>query len=664
MGAFRVLNFYKLTFLILLFATTTVAYQNCGQFQSGRAVTGESFLQIGEAELIQKGQGLYEQSCAQCHGPIDSSAKIGRTSEQIKIAIDNVPQMEFLSAMPTEDIEAIGAALVFQAGGGGLVINTQGRLEYQCEAGLNPKTPMTKLTNREFRNSLNSLLDSFATNLKQDNRLQILFDQLPNDTIANSHGNLVEQSRLVTQLSNRAFFETAFRAAELVASSTGLNSYPGTNGCLAGANINQNCHRSFVQQLGEVAFRNQLTTSELSQLADSLWINSSKIDQIIFSVTSLLQMPEFIYKSYDQGVANPNKATLVELTAHELAAKVSFLLTGDLPDSTLRALADSGQIFQPTILEQQVERLLGVNQTQDMIVRLFRESYGYDVFEDFNYTSSYLGNINSNGLPEAMTRELDDFFITEILQNRSSFSEIMTSRYSRIDDIDLARVYGLNATGTHTLPETRQGFLNRAAMLAKRSGYSTSPIKRGLSVLQNVLCIDVGEPPPDAPTSLPETDPNEILSTRDKTAHTSEAAGTACIVCHSRINPLGYPFENFDSLGRERQFETVYDSIGDVLTELNIDTEAVTKDIGLETSTIADSVDLSQQLANSDKAALCLAKHIKRFESRQPTSIADHCQMNEILDAVYGENNNQGSIADALKKLILSEQFRYWNFEE
>jgi len=654
----RVRRFVAISALLF---TSVVSFQNCGKFDTR---TPASFSSASpNSDLIAQGKILYVQNCASCHGEISSSSKRSRSSSLISLAIGTRPEMAALSFLSSAQIDAIAAALGENSTPTG--VDGRGRLSFVCEPGSQPRTPLLKLTNREFRNSVFNLLDDFATSLKSDSQLVALFNALPADTLPQDRNTLKEQPMLITQLMNEAYFEAAFRAGALIAgNATGLQNYPGTSGCLGSATLTEACHQSFVRQLASRAFRKRITTAEGNALATQLWDASlSKAQSLQLTFTSIVQRPEFLYKAYDSGTQSELGQNVINLTAHEVAAKMSFLITGSLPDATLRGLADSGALLDPTTLSAQVDRLLALPAAQDMVRRLFRESYGYDVYDSFNFPAGVLNGLNTSGLQNAMTTELDRYFVHVVLNRRGSFHELMTSRDAEITAANLATIYGLGTapTGVTVLPANRAGFLSRAAMLSKRSGYHASPIKRGLKVLEHVLCENVGAPPPDAPTTLPDVG-DQILSTRHRTELTTEASGTSCLSCHASINRLGYPFEGFDNLGRARSTESIFNQSGQIIGAFPVETRSTTTSLSGSPVSVNDSADFGDQLGRSDRAMMCLVKHLKRFESRVSLSAADNCQMNSSLNALYGNDGTQGAIINAVKSLILSDEFKRWSY--
>lgn len=650
---------YKYLFLL---PPLMLLYQNCG---GPTHIEGEDipFIASPDDNVINQGKTLYGTHCASCHGPIDSSSKKGRTLGQIQRAMQAYPQMAaVLSSVPPQQLSAISSALIYEANGGDTVVTDGQRLEFRCEAGSIGSTPLLKLTNREFRNAMNLLLDDFSPSLKSDSEYQQLSQNLPSDMAVDSHNHLKEQPFAITDLGTQRYFNMAFKAGELVAeNSSGLNNYPGTNSCLSASNISADCHRSFVQQLASKAFRRPIGSDELNSLATRLWDNAlSKTDLITLTFTTVVQDPAFLYKVYNRGLPTQDTHVL-QLTNHELATRLSFLLTGAPPDAQLRAAADNNQLLNDTVLGQHVDRLLASSGANNMIARLFRESYGYDRYDGLSYNSGFLNGVNTSGLEQAMNNELDNFFQQVVLNQRGTFSDLFTSRHANISHAGLRSIYQIGTSGVVTLPASRSGFLNRAAMLTKRSGYQASPIKRGLKVLTSVFCTDVGEPPPSAPTSLP-TVGDRVLTTRDTTEIISEDVNSSCVACHSRFNPLGYAFENYDTLGRERVQEQIYDGQGREIASLPVNTAATSTELGAESISFENSVELSNHIGQSDRAQLCFIKHLKEFEARVETTDANHCQMNLALNTLYGDDTSAGSIAAAIKALVMSAEFRHWTY--
>jgi hypothetical protein len=152
-------------------------------------------------------------------------------------------------------------------------------------------------------------------------------------------------------------------------------------------------------------------------------------------------------------------------------------------------------------------------------------------------------------------------------------------------------------------------------------------------------------------------------TTRERVASLTETAGSSCAVCHSRMNSLGYPFENFDSLGRQRTVEQIFTSAtGAAVATLPIDTRSPASDIAAAPIPVADSVQLSQALGTSDRAIMCFAQHVKSFDTRSDITPNDACLLNAGLKTMYGASGQQGSIKESIKSYILSDDFKIWSY--
>ena len=210
---------------------------------------------------VARGLQVYSQNCAECHGLIDGSSVLNRSGSQITTAINVIPVMSRLrGAISSSDLEALVNALNRQPD---VVTNpVNGRTTFSCEPNSVAHTPLLKLTNREYRNSVVSLLQDVSSSLASDSQLTTLFNAVPSDVIIENRDTLKEQNRLITEQGFSTLFEAAWRAGGLVAASSGLNNYPNTNGCLAAATINQTCFTSFVRELSSRAFRRPVNNTE------------------------------------------------------------------------------------------------------------------------------------------------------------------------------------------------------------------------------------------------------------------------------------------------------------------------------------------------------------------------------------------------------------------
>jgi hypothetical protein len=179
-------------------------------------------------------------------------------------------------------------------------------------------------------------------------------------------------------------------------------------------------------------------------------------------------------------------------------------------------------------------------------------------------------------LRRAMRQETEKTFDYIIRENRSLL-ELIDSDYTFLNE-RLARHYGLtnlNVTGDEMvlvkLPQgsPRGGVITHGSVLAVTSNPTrTSPVKRGLFVLDNLL----GTPPPPPPPDIPPLEDaakkmtDKKLTLRETLALHREQA--LCASCHNRMDPLGLALDNFNAMGmwRDQERGTVIDATGKLLS--------------------------------------------------------------------------------------------------
>lgn len=608
------------------------------------------------SDLSILGKALYSRNCAGCHGSVESSTKKDRTYEQIMTAINTIDAMKGLKNTITSDqIAALAAALRSPTA-------ADGRLKYTCDPSLVSKSTIQRLSNRELKNTVLAILAEVDSASANDASLNQLLNALPSDIVSQKESTLLLTSNLIT-----GHFDLAYRLGEIFASSTSLKqNFPGTSGCMALTTITNACADNFIRNLGLRAFRRPMTNTETTNFKNiffdsSLTTNSERISS---TTAAVFMAPDFHYQIYDQGQSGTT-ANNVKLGAYEFASRMAYLLTGAPPDITLRNLAANGTILQNDIALIQIQRLMGSTKGKENVVRFFREWLHYDKFETFNYSDQVLSGQSLTNLQPAMIKEIDDFVSDLTLNSNGTYENLLLSPQTYITENALAQVYGIsNPNGATSLPsQQRAGLLTRAAMLSKRSGALTSPVKRGLFIKEALLCESVGTPPPNAPANLDPLPEGTYLTTRDRLAHLTQKTGTSCIACHSMMNNLGYPFEMYDTLGRYRQKERIFLANGAYSgVALDVNTSAEVKDLGANTKVISNALNLSQELANNDKALACFSKKWTEFQLRRVPAAAEGCVMNNTLQIIYGSSTQQGSIQDVIKGTILSDEFKKWNY--
>jgi mono/diheme cytochrome c family protein len=302
------------------------------------------------------------------------------------------------------------------------------------------------------------------------------------------------------------------------------------------------------------AWRRPVTAAEIDQklvLFAKLRLQCDDFQEAMVEVlATVLSSPKFLYLV--QAGEVDDKKESQRISDFELASRLSFFLWSSMPDEELLNLAAKGKLRDPLVLQAQTRRLLA-DPKADRFARYFtRQWLGMELLDFLKIDSKVYGRFDPL-LMEAMREEPVAFF-GEVLRRNRTVMDFLQSDYTMVND-RLARHYGLPEVIGNSLrlvkleaSNRRGGVLTQAGLLAMNSdGKDSHPLKRGIWLLENLL-NDPPAPPPPAVPEIDLADP-EILKLTLKERMEDHRNDPACISCHSKIDPWGIAFENFDAVG-------------------------------------------------------------------------------------------------------------------
>lgn len=340
------------------------------------------------------------------------------------------------------------------------------------------------------------------------------------------------------------------------------------------------CVRRIIADFGLRAFRRPLTDAEIAVFAglyDSGSRDGGSSDvglQLVLQ--AMLISPHFLFMvELDPA---PQSTEPHPVGSFELATRLSHFLWSSTPDPQLLQSAATGSLSRSDALLEQVSRML-----DDSHARALADNFAgqWFLFRDLTAQGQKAHQADPKIFPEwspdlarSMQLETELVFRELVASAKSPLVELLTAGYTFVDQ-RLAQHYGLLnqfAAGqaiSNPLPgeegfkridltgTPRRGILGQASLLTATSmADRTSPTKRGVFVLRDLLCT----PPPDPPANVPlipmdaEAGANAPKTWREKLAlHTQK--GTTCQACHSSFDPIGLGLEQFDALGRFRTQE-------------------------------------------------------------------------------------------------------------
>ena len=271
------------------------------------------------------------------------------------------------------------------------------------------------------------------------------------------------------------------------------------------------------------------------------------------AVQTILVSPEFLFRmEFDPANVKPGEA--YPISNLELASRLSFFLWSSMPDEELLSLAEQSRLKDPSILEQQIKRMMADPRSHSLVTNfagqwLFLRNMARVLpdplaFPDFD--------IN---LRDALQKETE-LLIESMLREDSSIVDLLDFDYTFVNErlarhYDIEGIYGSEFQRIKITDERRRGLLGQGSILTVTSYPNrTAPTIRGKWVLEQLLGTPPPPPPPDVP-SLKEDKSTKVLSMRERME--LHRANPTCAACHKVTDPIGFALENFDGLGRWRE---------------------------------------------------------------------------------------------------------------
>jgi len=316
--------------------------------------------------------------------------------------------------------------------------------------------------------------------------------------------------------------------------------------------------REIARSLARRAYRRPPTEDEVEVLMRVYGLATAKgksyPEALRLMLKAVLVSPQFLFITPDGG-AEPGR-DIVPLGDHQLASRLSYLLWATTPDAELSALADAGTLHDPALLAAQARRLLADPRSRALFDGFGTQWLGLDKLAGKSFDPAKFPEMTP-ALRAAMVDEARLLFGSVLRENRS-LKTFIDCDYTFLNGT-LARIYGME--GSVHGPEMRQvplkndnrgGILSMPGILAMSSFPNrTSPVNRGVWVLEQVLGEQVPPPPANVP-ALEKQDHQKVagLTLRQRTElHRSDPT---CASCHRVLDPIGFGLENFDAIGRWR----------------------------------------------------------------------------------------------------------------
>lgn len=372
-------------------------------------------------------------------------------------------------------------------------------------------------------------------------------------------------------------------------------------------------------------------------------------DAVAAMIEAVLLTPQFLYRP-EVGTPRDDAAPgLLALTDYEVASRLSYFLWRSTPDDTLLDAAAAGALSDPLQVEEHARRMLEDPRAHDTIADLHAQWFQIGRLDSLRLDTGVFPDADGQLVADmhaSLVRYLDAVFWED-----GTLDALFAGRFAFVND-RLAPIFGVPAPGTDELvrveldPEERAGILTQPGWLAHRAHETVhSPIFRGTFVLEHVLCAPTPPAPPGAESETVPLPPGTIVTTRERTVRSHSGA---CASCHSRIDGVGFVFENYDALGRFRTVETSL--------SLPIDPSGVVRGAGDMDGPVIGAVELGERLATSRDAGRCVAEHYLRYAIGRSLTDTDRCAANALRSALSASG---GDLHELVVALVTSNTFRF-----
>lgn len=518
----------------------------------------------------------------------------------------------------------------------------------ECDLTAND-SPLIKLSTVQYRNTVRDLVTRLGAGALVD-ELDGVLNAIPEDSRNDLFSGLDTRVALEHV---EGYYNVAKLVAQGVVSDDELLSAVAGD-CALEASLGETCLTDFIDTVGLLAYRHPLTDEEHAELAQHAASVTTPRDRVRAVIIGAMISPRFVHHVEIDGAWLSGTSDVLQLSPYEVVSRLSYAFWQTMPDAELFRAAADGSVLTSDGLRAALDHVLEDPRAKTTAWAFWREWLALENFTGFEF-----GRPGFQAMAEGL--ELSDELYSDMVEEvrvlteeftfnqPATFEDLLETNVSVTQSAQLARIYGVEAwSGAGDFPRLdtgqRAGLFQRAALLVS-SLEQTNPFHRGAFVKRYLLCEPLPSPDPAAlpPGSLDIPPTNEAETTRQRYEN-KVANNDLCTGCHGLFSSVGYALEAYDSLGRHRTVERVFDDAsGQLLAELPVDSVADVT-IGGETRAVSTPSELNQLLVESGNVDACLSSQYFRFVSRRnaASGTSDTCVTREVATVTNAEGLRAG----------------------
>jgi len=317
------------------------------------------------------------------------------------------------------------------------------------------------------------------------------------------------------------------------------------------------CAEKIIATVAHRAYRRPIAADDLPQLM-ALYKQGAQSGGfetgIRLALQKILVSPDFLFR-VELDPTGAAAGSVHRVSDVELASRLSFFLWSSIPDDELLGVAERGELSNPSVLESQVKRMIKDPRSEALVKNFAGQWLFLRNVPAVQPDPAFFPSWDEN-LRQAMGKETELWLESQMREDRSVV-DLLKTDYTFVNQ-RLAEHYGIEGVYgnefrrvTLTDPK-RQGLLGQSSIMSVTAYPNrTAPTIRGKWVLEQLL----GTPPPPPPPNVPflKEDAKHTKMTMRQRMEDHRTA-PQCAVCHKIMDPIGFALENFDGLGKWREY--------------------------------------------------------------------------------------------------------------
>jgi len=345
------------------------------------------------------------------------------------------------------------------------------------------------------------------------------------------------------------------------------------------------------------------------------------------------------------------------------------MLWQTMPDPALFQAADAGMLDSNDGVRQQAQKMLDDPRSHPMVAFFFDNLLPIPDLAGVTRDAATFPKWSSS-VGAAMRTEVQRVLEYEIYENTAqlappyvpgSWPAILTTPYTFVNQAlfsyygsstfaaGTAAVTGTTLTKVNLNTSQRLGLLTLGGMAAGSTiSSNTNPVLRGSFIINKLMCRNV-----ELPVGFTPMPPDPYSGKTARERYSKHSAAAVCANCHQYLDPLGFPFENYDAVGQYRASEHWTDPATGIAYDTPIDASGSVPGVS---GAAKNAIELVQLLATSPDVESCFASHWMRFAYGRSLADADGCNQQTLVNAFKDGGYN---VKQLLLALTQSDGFLY-----